>query len=387
MLNCSSVTFKSNAQLALDVIEMKLARGIPSWMFHTMDMAFMEMMTGHAPGDYRNDPTGVYLEFQKLAGTCMIDQFLAENPLTMTDTGYDSGVSRTATTGAQSIIRDGIVIDSPEAVAQHLESVEFPRLQEAIANWESTNADAAPRMVEAQVRTQELFGGEILKVPYADGFQSFPGFRYGQYGYENYFMAYALYPELMERDFALQGELGALCSLRGVKAYEAGGLPRVLRLDHDMTDSRGPLVNIQSLEEIWFPHFARAIKPYVDAGVRLLWHCDGNVSPMIPGLIESGIGGFQGFQYEDGVDYVSICRMKDRNGGPLMIWAGVSVTRTLPFGTRDDVVHEMKWLVENGPKTGLFLGGSSSIAPATNRENLKTMIEGLRYYREHGREW
>jgi predicted dehydrogenase len=41
--------------------------------------------------------------------------------------------------------------------------------------------------------------------------------------------------------------------------------------------------------------------------------------------------------------------------------------------------------VENGPKQGLFLGASSSITPGTKRENIKALIEGLKYYREHGR--
>ena len=68
-----------------------------------------------------------------------------------------------------------------------------------------------------------------------------------------------------------------------------------------------------------------------------------------------------------------------------MIVGGVSVTRTLPDGTPDDVRKEIKWLVENGPKQGLMLGGSSSVVPNTNRENIKAAIEGFRYYREHGR--
>ena len=59
--------------------------------------------------------------------------------------------------------------------------------------------------------------------------------------------------------------------------------------------------------------------------------------------------------------------------------------RTLPFGTPDDVRKEMKWLVENGPKTGLFLGGSSSIAPGVPMENMKALVEGLNYYCQHGR--
>jgi hypothetical protein len=106
---------------------------------------------------------------------------------------------------------------------------------------------------------------------------------------------------------------------------------------------------------------------------------------MVPRLIEAGVGGFQGFQYEDNMDYAAICRMTARDGGALMIWAGVSVTRTLPFGTPDDVKREMRFLVEEGPDAGLFLGGSSSIAPGVPWENLRVMMEGLRYYQERRR--
>ena len=106
---------------------------------------------------------------------------------------------------------------------------------------------------------------------------------------------------------------------------------------------------------------------------------------MVPRLIESGVSGFQGFQYEDGMDYERICRMTDRDGEPLLIWAGVSVTRTLPFGTSQDVKRELAWLVEAGPKQGLFLGASSSVTPGTSHENIRTMIEGFHHYRRHGR--
>ena len=106
---------------------------------------------------------------------------------------------------------------------------------------------------------------------------------------------------------------------------------------------------------------------------------------LLPRLLECGLGGFQGFQYEDGMDYERICRMKDRNGESLFIIGGVSVTRTLPFGTPDDVRKQMKWLVDNGPRVGLFLGPSSSITPGTPHANLNAFMEGLQYYRQHGR--
>jgi len=240
-------------------------------------------------------------------------------------------------------------------------------------------------MTESECTVQRLFGPGLLKGPYNKTFQNFPRFHYNRYGYANYFMAYALYPEVMEKDFAQQAELAVLANMAAVRAITEGGLPPLVRLDHDMADSRGTLVDIKTLDRLWLPHFARSIKPFLEAGVRLIWHCDGNLMEMVPRLLEAGIGGFQGFQYEFRMDYEGICRMTDRCGQPLLIIAGVSVTRTLPFGTKEDVRREIKWLVENGPKQGLLLGASSSITPRTNRENIKTLIEGLKYYREHGR--
>ncbi|MCX7591658.1 MAG: hypothetical protein N2255_08530, partial [Kiritimatiellae bacterium] len=184
----------------------------------------------------------------------------------------------------------------------------------------------------------------------------------------------------------LQADLAEKTNRINAQAFVEGNLPMVKRLDHDMADSRGTLVRIESLDRIWFPHFARSIKPLLDAGVRLLWHCDGNLSQMLPRLIEAGVSGFQGFQYEDGMDYEKICRMSDRNGNPLMIWGGVSVTRTLPFGSPADVRNELKWLVKHAPPVGFFLGASSSITPGVPRRNLEALREGLMYYQEHGRE-
>ena len=70
---------------------------------------------------------------------------------------------------------------------------------------------------------------------------------------------------------------------------------------------------------------------------------------------------------------------------PLIIIGGVSVTRTLPFGTPGDVKREIDWLVANGPKTGLFLGCSSSVTPGVPWENIEALVEGFHYYRTHGR--
>ena len=378
-------TWGDRAQLAWDTLAMKPTAGIPARMVHVMDVPFMDEMTGRAPGAYARDPDDVYVAFQRLAGACFIDQYIPENPLTMGEHGYESSTQRKATTGAERIILDGMEIASPEDVVEHMERFVWPRRSQGIATFDPDDSARIQQMVASECAVQRRFGSDLLKGPYSGGFQSFPQFRYGTYGYANYFMAYALYPEVMEKDFAGQADLAALRNRAAARAIVEGGLPRQVRLDYDMADSRGTLVNIESLDAIWFPHLARATQPFRDAGVRLVWHCDGNLMEMVPRLIEAGVSGFQGFQYEAGMDYERICRMTDRNGRPLFIKAGVSVTRTLPFGSREDVARELKWLVEKGPRQGLFLGASSSITPGTPRENIKALIDGLHYYRAHGR--
>jgi len=370
-----------SAQLALDTILQQRTYGIPSWMIHVMEHALIERLAGAQAGDYVRDPERVYLDAQRAAGTCLVDQYIPENPLTIGLRGYEA-TEKTATQGADEIVVDGVLIDSPEAVVEHLERFVLPGIERDIAAFdEDARVD---EIIAEETAIQEKLGPSILKSGY--GFILFPTFAYGQYGYEFYFMAYALYPDVMERHFSLQADYALLNNRAAARAYAEADLPPLYRLDFDMADSRGLLVRPSTLDKIWLPHFARCLEPMLKTDVRMIWHCDGNLMDLVPRLLDVGIRGFQGFQYEDGMDYVKICRMKTKDGDPLVIVGGVSVTRTLPHGKPSDVKCEIDWLVENGPKTGLFLGASSSIAPGVSWENIKTMVEGFKYYREHGRE-
>ncbi|MCM8803082.1 MAG: hypothetical protein NC827_07225, partial [Candidatus Omnitrophica bacterium] len=310
-----------------------------------------------------------------------LDQFIPENPLTMTQKGFDGKTSKTPTTGLKNFVLDGIVIDSPEAVVMHMEKFLIPTLRKAVDEF---NEELTVKSIINQETTiQEKLGESVLKSGYS--YIKFPTLSYGYYGYENYFMAYLLYPDVVEKVFSLQADYAELHNAAAARAIIEGNLPLLYRLDHDMADSRGLLVSMKSLEKMWLPHFYRSIEPVLKTGINLIWHCDGNLTELIPYLLDCGIKGFQGFQYEAKMDYVKICNMKAKDGDSLIIVAGVSVTEVLPKGTPDQVKQQMRFLVENGPETGLFLAASSSITPGTNRENVLTFIEGLKYYREHGR--
>ncbi len=381
-LECS---WSDGARMAQAALAGKPTTGIPTMWLNVMDVPLLEEMTGNPPGTYALEPERVYLEFQRAAGVCAIDQFIPDNPGTMSNGGFGAEAPRLATTGAAHIECDGMVIDSHEAVAEHMERHVFPRLRREIEACGSNADSPVQQLIMNEKAVQRRFGQDMLKVPYGSDFLLLPHLRYGAYGYEHYLTAYLVYPEIMEQDFALQADLAERRNTLSARAMVEGRLPRIIRADHDMADSRGTLVDVASLDRIWFPHFARAIRPLLDAGIRVIWHCDGNLMPMVPRLIEAGVSGFQGFQYEAGMDYEQICAMRDREGRSLLIWAGVSVTRTLPFGTPADVRRELDWLATHGPQTGLFLGASSSITPGTNHENIRVLLSGLKHYRETGR--
>ena len=368
-------------QLALDTILQKPARGIGIWEILPMEWVMIDRIAGFPEGTYQKDPASTCRKMLENSGVCMVDQWIPDNPLSMGRWGFEGTAERKATTGVEEIVCDGIPIREPEDTVRHFEKVVFPNIRKAIAEFD---ADARIRgILENEAAVQQEMGPLMLKAPY--GIVSFPYLDYYRYGYRNYFSAYALYPEVMEQCFKLQADLALLNNGAAARAYIEGQLPPLCRLDHDIADTRGILVNVRSLDRLWFPHFARCLEPLLKAGVRLIWHCDGNLMDMVPRLLDVGLCGFQGFQYEHGMDYEKICKMRTRDGGELFIIAGVSVTRTLPFGTPEDVRREMRYLVEHGPKRGLFLACSSSITPGVPWENLKALVDGLWHYREHGR--
>jgi len=188
---------EETARLALDTLLQKPVAGIPIFRFNVMEHRHIERLAGAEPGAYKRDPHGVYIAMCRACHVCILDQYLATNPLTMGDAGYEGG-ERGATTGAEKITLDGMLIDSPEAVVEHLERHEFPRLERGAAAFDEESR--AAQIIRNERLLQERLGPGILKTGH--GVAQFPHLRYFAYGYENYFMAYALYPEVMEKDFA-----------------------------------------------------------------------------------------------------------------------------------------------------------------------------------------
>ncbi len=214
------------------------------------------------------------------------------------------------------------------------------------------------------------------------GMPEFQGL-YNEWGYVPYLAAMALYPEHLRRYYHYSATRAYLHNLAIVEAVRRYDLPPYVYGGQDICGNGGPLCSVAALDELYFPELRRAIQPLVENGIRIIWHCDGNIMPILGRLLDAGISGLQGFQEEAGVPFEEIVKLHDRWGRPLILWGCVSVTTTLPFGTVEDVRAAVRRCYAlAGPGRGFGLAATSSVMPEVPDEN----IEALHLYgRDYGR--
>jgi hypothetical protein len=233
--------------------------------------------------------------------------------------------------------------------------------------------DAAAASYAAAIKGHiDATAGEVLFIE-DYGQADFMG-PYNEWGYNAYLMALALYPEHVRRYYhytAVRGRLQNLAIVEAVRRYDLA--PWVYG-GQDICANQGPLCSPQVLDRLYFPELRHAIAPLLAAGIRIIWHCDGNIMPILDRLIEMGVSGLQGFQEETGVPYERLVKMQTRWGEPLILWGCVSVTTTLPFGTVEDVQAAVRRsFMLAGPGRGFGLASSSSIMPEVPDENIDAL--------------
>jgi len=195
---------------------------------------------------------------------------------------------------------------------------------------------------------------------------------YTEFGYTAFLMACALYPAAVGKIYWAKSLHSRERAKILVKLYREYDLVPLMFCGEDVCNNKGPMVSPKFLRQYYFPTVQMIIEPLVDAGVRLIHHCDGDVRPVVDDFITMGFSGFQGFQYELGIDPYDLKRRRSRLGEELLFFAGLSVSRTLPFGAPDDVRDEVDYFLDftDGGK-GLYLMTSNVTGVEVPPENLR----------------
>lgn len=267
---------------------------------------------------------------------------------------------------------------SVEQVKQAIESLPDPSTLARDFNLERTRDAYARSILELRART----GDHILWIA-GFGQADFMG-GYTRWLYENYLECLALYPDYMKRYYDYTAEHGYLFNLAVVEAIRKYQLAPFVYGGQDICYNDGPICSLETLRTLYFPALRHAITPLIENDIQIIWHCDGNILPILDDLIALGVSGFQGFQEETGVTLEKMVQVRTQKGEKPILWGSVSVTRTLPFGTVEEVRRDVERCFRvAAPGGGFGLAPSSSILPETPIENILALFEhGLAFGRE-----
>jgi hypothetical protein len=201
---------------------------------------------------------------------------------------------------------------------------------------------------------------------------------YDDYGYENYFIIVAAYPEhaikLMERG----GATGRLRNQLVARAVKEGLYPHGILLGEDICSQQGPMISPEFLEKYYAPQLKRGLEPLLEVGCKPVWHSDGNICPLVDMLIDCGIQGFQGFQPECGMTLDFILKHRTREGNPLLLFGPLAVTTELPVMKPAEVKKRVKDVIAQCEgQANLVLFTSNTINPDIPYENVLAMYEAV----------
>jgi len=327
---------------------------VPTWGGWIVSEDFFEYITGR---NFWQDPRGTAIETYRKLGVAIVLQvmFLPNSPEEW----------RTSVDPADLIRR--LSYRSPEDIIDYVGILRDPNEIKKDFDFDTE----MKVLCNSYRKFQEELGSDILCMPSC----SCTRFTwYTEFGYENYLMAFILYPDIMKKLFNYSAEEARLRNMLLAELVKQNEIPPYFFTGNDICGKSGPMVSPEILRSVYFPYLKYALEPLVNICAEIIWHSDGYIIPIINDLIDCGISGFQGFQEETGFDIGDIANKRVRSGRKPLIMAGLAVDRVLPFGKSEDVEHEIERIIKQaGAGGGLIIGTSNTAGPDCPNENLEAL--------------
>ncbi|MFM8323141.1 MAG: uroporphyrinogen decarboxylase family protein, partial [Chloroflexota bacterium] len=190
-------------------------------------------------------------------------------------------------------------------------------------------------------------------------------------GYERMLSDFALNPEIAERllDIPYQYHLAA-----AKKLVQMG--VDMIWIGDDVGAQHNMIISPKMWRRFMKPRMAAFIAGLkaINPQVKVAYHSDGQIYPIIPDLIEIGLDVLNPVQPAS----MDPARLKREYGKNLCFWGSIDEQHTLPFGSPADVQREVQErLTTIGRDGGLVIGPTHHVQLDTPMENFWAMIEAI----------
>ncbi len=191
-------------------------------------------------------------------------------------------------------------------------------------------------------------------------------------GLDRLMMDFVLDPDLAERIL----DIPFAYHLTAAKRLAALGVDMIWTGD-DVGAQQSMMLSPDMWRRFFKPRMARffsevkAVKP----DIKIAYHSDGAIQPIIPDLIEIGLDVLNPIQPAS----MDPAALKAEFGDRLCFWGSIDEQHTLPFGTPADVRREVQErLATLGAGGGLIIGPTHHVQLDTPLENFYAMVEAIK---------
>jgi uroporphyrinogen decarboxylase len=188
-------------------------------------------------------------------------------------------------------------------------------------------------------------------------------------GYEQMLVDFAVDPEMVDRLF----DIPFGYHLTAAKRLVEMGVDMIWTGD-DVGTQNAMLISPKTWRRFLKPRMATFISTLkeINPEVKVAYHSDGMVAPIIPDLIEIGLDVLNPIQPRS----MDPAALKREFGENLCFWGSMDEQHTLPFGTPTDVANEVTTRLRTlGRDGGLIIGPTHHVQLDTPLENFWAMVD------------
>jgi len=192
-------------------------------------------------------------------------------------------------------------------------------------------------------------------------------------GYSEILMDFVLNPRIVR---ALV-DLSVDYNIELARRASAIGAEIVVTSD-DIASNHGLVMSPAHFREFLLPGMKRVFKAFREAGLYVIKHTDGNITPILDMLIDAGIDAINPIDPVAGMD---IGEVKKRYSNKVCLMGNVDCAGVLVYGSQQEVVEAVKDCIKRAsPGGGHIISSSNSIHSGVKPENYSTMLEAIQQY-------